>query len=109
MATFAEYTKMGREQLLKELAGSRKSLFDIRYQVINKQSKAANGITLLKKGIAQILTILNNNLENKGEVMQNVPAAAEQSALRSETKQPVPVSFPASKKAKSPKKKSTSK
>ncbi len=101
MATFAEYTKMSREQLLKELAGSRKSLFDIRYQVINKQSKAANGITLLKKGIAQILTILNNNLENKGEVMQNVPATAEQS----EAAEPVsPKST-----TRTPKKKSTSK
>ena len=68
MATFAEYTKMSREQLLKELAGSRKSLFDIRYQVINKQSKAANGITLLKKESPDTTILIT--LKTK-EVMQN--------------------------------------
>lgn len=82
MATFADYTKMSKEQLMKELNEARKALFDIRYQVTNKQSKANHQIGTLKKSIAQILTALNtnkttNNLESEGKTVQNAPAKKE--------------------------------
>ncbi len=94
MATFAEYIKMSREQLQKELAESRKSLFDTRYQVQNKQSKASHTITNFKKSIAQILTILNGaadaaaspargsakDLETEDKTVQNAPAQKRKAA-----------------------------
>lgn len=58
MATFAELTSMNRTKLLKDLEADRKSLFDIRYKVANKQEKASHKIKALKKEIAQILTAL---------------------------------------------------
>lgn len=80
MATFEEYTKMSREQLLKDLAESKKALFDIRYQVQNKQSKSSHMIASLKTSIAQILTVLNGgttgakDLETEDKTVQNAPA-----------------------------------
>ncbi|MFA7277701.1 MAG: 50S ribosomal protein L29 [Candidatus Gracilibacteria bacterium] len=79
---YAEYTKMSQEQLAKELIVARKSLFDISYQVQNKQSKANHEIKALKKSIAQLLTALNtgktaNKLENTEETVQNAPAKKE--------------------------------
>lgn len=58
METFADLLKMNKDKLLKELTARRKSLFDIRYKVANKQSKASHEIKTLKKSIAQILTAL---------------------------------------------------
>lgn len=58
MATFAELISMDLSKLLKELETSRKSLFDIKYKVGNKQEKASHQIKVLKKTIAQILTAL---------------------------------------------------
>jgi ribosomal protein L29 len=79
--TYADYSKMSREALLKELDTTRRSLFDIRYQVTNKQSKANHEITNLKKAVAQILTALNPSnatkaLESEEKVGQNAATKA---------------------------------
>lgn len=84
MATFAEISATNRKQLLKDLDTSKKELFDIKYQVANKQSKASHHIKNLKKTIAQILTALTkapveveeskDKLENAEEKGQDVPA-----------------------------------
>lgn len=94
MATYAEYTKMSREQLTKELENLRKALFDIRYQVTNKQSKADHEITNHKKSIAQILTALNastatKDLESKEKTVQNAPAIAKPKSLSGEKEKAV--------------------
>lgn len=85
MATFAELTSMNRTKLLKDLETSRKSLFDIRYKVANKQEKASHQIKALKKTIAQILTALQrapietteskDALENNEEKVQDTARA----------------------------------
>ena len=58
METYAEISKKQHAQLLKELAESRKTLFDVKYQVVNKQTKSTHEIRNLKKVIARILTAL---------------------------------------------------
>lgn len=85
MATFAELTSMDRTKLLKDLENSRKSLFDVRYKVANKQDKANHQIKALKKTIAQILTALQrapietaeskDALENNEEKVQDTGRA----------------------------------
>lgn len=85
MATFAELTSMDRTKLLKDLENSRKSLFDVRYKVANKQDKANHQIKALKKTIAQILTALQrapietaeskDALENGEEKVQDTARA----------------------------------
>ncbi len=85
MATFAELTSMDRTKLLKDLENSRKSLFDVRYKVANKQDKANHQIKALKKTIAQILTALQrapieiaeskDALENNEEKVQDTARA----------------------------------
>lgn len=83
MATYAEYTKMSREQLTKELNNTRTSLFDIRFKVGNKQTKANHEISNLKKTVAQILTALNTAsdttkaLESEDKTVQNGAAKKE--------------------------------
>ncbi len=96
MATFAELTSMNRTKLLKDLEDSRKSLFDVRYKVANKQDKANHQIKALKKTIAQILTALQrapvetteskDALENSEEKVQDTaraPAKAKSPAKKS--------------------------
>ena len=86
MATYADYTKMSPEQLTKELNNTRKSLFEIRYQVGNKQTKANHEIANLKKSVAQILTALNSAskttkaLESEDKTVQNASATAAEAA-----------------------------
>ncbi len=85
MATFAELTSTDRTKLLKDLENSRKSLFDVRYKVANKQDKANHQIKALKKTIAQILTALQrapiqtaeskDALENNEEKVQDTARA----------------------------------
>jgi ribosomal protein L29 len=58
METFTDLLKINKDKLLKELVSKRKSLFDIRYKIANKQSKASHEVKTLKKSIAQILTAL---------------------------------------------------
>lgn len=83
METFADLLKMNSAQLPKELAAKRKSLFDIRYKVANKQSKAAHGIKTLKKSIAQILTALKQeSLETGAKKGQNTARKAKTQASK---------------------------
>lgn len=96
MATFAELTSMNRTKLLKDLETSRKSLFDIRYKVANKQEKASHQIKALKKTIAQILTVLQRTpsetteskdaLENSEEKVQDTGRA--EAKTKSKAKSP---------------------
>lgn len=78
MATFAELISMDRSKLINELEASRKTLFDIKYKVANKQEKASHQIKVLKKTIAQILTILQSKMTNEaGEVTNESKDALE--------------------------------
>lgn len=78
MATFAELISMDRSKLLKDLETARKSLFDVKYKVGNKQEKASHQIKVLKKTIAQILTILQRKMTNEaGEITNESKDALE--------------------------------
>lgn len=83
MATYADYIKMSREQLIKELNSTKKALFDIQYQVRNKQSKANHEITTYKVAVARLMTALKNTnettkaLESEDETVQNGAAKKE--------------------------------
>lgn len=85
MTTFEELKKMNQSQLAKELDTARKSLFDIRYQVINKQSKGTSEVKKWRKSVAQIMTLLNGKsaskdtqaLEETAKVLQNTAAEKE--------------------------------
>ncbi len=92
MTTFAEYTKMSREQLMKALEESRKGLFDTRYKVQNKQSKASHEIEGFKTSIARILTALKSgitgakDLETEEKTVQNAPAPKAKAASKAAPK-----------------------
>lgn len=60
MRTIEELKKLGKPELQKELMEMRNELVETRFNVRNNQAKNSHAIKNLKKYIAQILTVLNN-------------------------------------------------
>lgn len=97
--TYADYAKMSQDQLKKELAKARKSLFDIQYQVTNKQSKANHEIGNYKRSIAQMMTALNGSigtksLESGKGIVQDTRAQASVGSVPTPAPSPKPKKTP---------------
>ncbi len=58
MKTTEELTKMDRKKLEEELAQTQKECFKIKFEVKTGQSKNSNKVSIYKKQVARIKTIL---------------------------------------------------
>ncbi|MFA6534420.1 MAG: 50S ribosomal protein L29 [Patescibacteria group bacterium] len=65
---FNELKDKSTAELQKLLKADREALRDLRFKAANKQLKNVRLLGLAKKGIARILTLLNNRPADKSEI-----------------------------------------
>ncbi len=57
----AELKAMGRNELVKQLASLREQVRDLRFRIHSQEVKNNHKLNVVKKDIARILTILNED------------------------------------------------